>query len=125
LVVLTSATGVAAERNLIPTLNREPHVCTGQSPEPDWMQALDARDAHKRLLVQQIYRAQSMERIVDAQDCACPTRFPAWEGAETTYFESFAAADRWEIVEATSDYRRRANTLRQAAMTICEAAGNW
>ncbi|MDJ0825851.1 MAG: hypothetical protein QNJ16_10145 [Rhodobacter sp.] len=125
LIVLLSATVVAAERNLIPTLENQPDVCREQPPEPDWMQNIGVRESYKRILVQQIYRAQSMQRVVDAQGCACATRYPSWEAAESVYFESFGAAEYWDIVEATSEYRRRANELRLEAMPICEAAGNW
>ncbi|MEL6998508.1 MAG: hypothetical protein AAFP68_09630 [Pseudomonadota bacterium] len=89
------------------------------------MQDIDVRESHKRLLIQQIYRAQSMRRIVEAQSCECPTRYPSWKAAEGVFFEHFAASDYWEIVEATSEYRRQANELRREAMPICEAAGNW
>jgi len=73
LVVLGANAGVA-ERNLIPTLDNEPDVCPDQPPEPQWMKDIDVRESHKRLLFQQIYRAQSMQRIVEAQSCECPTR---------------------------------------------------
>lgn len=125
LLVLLSALTADAERNLVPTLEDHPGVCPEQPDEPRWMQELPVRDAHKRLLVQQIYRAESMQRIVDAQDCACSTRYPPWEAAETVYFESYAAAEYREVVEAISAYRRRANELRKQAMPICDAVGNW
>ena len=72
--LLMSGTIASAERNLVPTLDNQPDVCPDQPPEPDWMQDTEARDAYKRLLVQQIYRFQSMGRIVDAQSCTCATR---------------------------------------------------
>ena len=43
----------------------------------------------------------------------------------TVYVERFASSEYWDIVEATSQYRRQANALRLEAMPICEAAGNW
>ncbi len=124
LVVLCATAGVA-ERNLIPTLDNQPDVCPNQPPEPQWMQNIDVRESHKRLLIQQIYRAQSMQRIVEAQSCECRTRYPSWETAEGVYFEHFAASDYWDIVEATLEYRRQANEFRREAVPICEAAGNW
>jgi hypothetical protein len=125
LLVVLGATAGLAERNLIPSLDNQPDVCPDQPPEPQWMQDIDVRESHKRLLIQQIYRAQSMQRIVDAQSCECRTRYPSWEAAEGVFFENFAASDYWDIVEATSEYRRQANELRGNAMPICEAAGNW
>lgn len=124
-ITLLSANVVAAERNLIPTLSSRPDVCPEQPPEPEWVQNIDVRESYKRLLVQQIYRAQSMQRIVDAQDCACPIRYPAWAAAEAVFFETHAAAEYWDVIEATSDNRRLANELRLEAMPICVAAGNW
>ena len=123
--LLMSGTIASAERNLVPTLDNQPDVCPDQPPEPEWMRNTEARDAYKRLLVQQIYRFQSMERIVDAQSCTCATRYPPWEATEAVYFDRYSAADYWSVVEATSDYRRRANDLRKQAMPICDAAGNW
>jgi hypothetical protein len=124
LVVLCATAGVA-ERNLIPTLDNQPDVCPDQPPEPQWMQDIDVRESHERLLIQQIYRAQSMQRIVEAQSCECPTRYPSWEAAEGVFVEHFALSEYWDIVEATSEYRRQANELRREAMPICKAAGNW
>lgn len=124
LVVLGATAGVA-ERNLIPTLENQPDVCPDQPPEPQWMQDIAVRESHKRLLIQQIYRAQSMQRIVEAQICECPTRYPSWEAALGVFVEHFSASEYWDIVEATSEYRRQANELRREAMPICEAAGNW
>lgn len=125
LIVVFGATSGVAERSLIPTLDNQPDVCPDQPPEPQWMQELDVRESHKRLLTQQIYRAQSMQRIVEVKSCECPTRFPSWEAAEDVFVEHFAASEYWDIVEATSTYRRQANELRREAMQICEAAGNW
>ena len=125
LLVLLGATAGVAERNLIPTLDNRPDVCPEQSPEPEWMQNIDVRESYKRLLIQQIYRAESMKRIVDAQSCDCPIRYPTWEVAVRIYTEHYAASEYWDIVEATSAYRRQANELRREAMPICEATGNW
>lgn len=124
-LLLLSGSIASAERDLVPTLDNQPDVCPDQPLEPEWMRNTEARDAYKRLLVQQIYRFQSMGRIVDAQSCACATRYPSWEAAEAVYFDDYSSADYWEVVEATSDFRRQANELRRVAMPICEAAGNW
>ena len=125
LLVFLCATAGVAERSLIPTLDNQPDVCPDQPPEPQWMQDINVRESHKRLLIQQIYRAQSMQRIVEAQSCECHTRYPSWEAAEGVFVEHYAASEYWDIVETTSAYRRQANELRREAMPICEAAGNW
>ena len=125
LLVVLGATAGVAERNLIPTLDNRPDVCPEQSPEPEWMQNIDVRESYKRLLIQQIYRAESMKRIVDAQSCDCPVRYPTWEVAVRVYTERYASSEYWDVIEATSAYRRQANELRLAAKAICDAAGNW
>lgn len=125
LFILCFGTSVGAERDLIPTLDNQPDICPEQPPEPDWIQNIDVRESYKRLLIQQIYRAESMQRIVDAQSCECTTRYPSWDSAESVFLERYAAAEYWDVVQATSEYRRQANELRKAAMPICKAAGNW
>jgi len=125
LLLIFGTTAGVAERNLIPTLDNHPNVCPDQPPEPEWMQNINVRESYKRLLIQQIYRAQSMERVVDSQNCNCPTRSPTWENAVRVYTERYASSEYWDVVEATSEDRRQANELRRAAMPICEAAGNW
>jgi len=126
LATLTLAgASVAAERNLVPNLGSSPDICADRPQEPEWMQTIGVRDAYKRVLVQDIYRAQNMERIVASASCTCGIRFPVWDGAEAEFHERFASAERWEMLEASGTYNRRANALRIEAKTICEAAGNW
>jgi len=130
LICLTIVLGLiapplVAERNLIPSLESSPDVCSRRPNEPDWMQNIALRDAYQRVLVQDIYRAQSMERVVETGSCDCATRFPTWESAEGTFRENYANADRSEMLQASDTYNRRANELRPQAQAICETAGNW
>lgn len=113
------------ESNLVPTLNDKPDFCVDRPPEPDWMQNITVRDAYKRVLVQDIYCAQNMERIVETSACPCETHFPNWDQAEAVFQERFASAERWEMLEASDNFNRRANELRPEAKVICEAVGNW
>jgi len=114
-----------AERDLIPSLESIPDVCSERPNEPDWMENIALRDAYQRVLVQDIYRAQSMQRVVETGSCDCATRFPTWDSAEGTFRENHADADRSEMLQASDTYNRRANDLRPQAQAICEAAGNW
>ena len=114
-----------AERNLMPSLENISDVCSERPNEPDWMENIALRDAYQRVLVQDIYRAQSIERIVETGSCDCATRFPTWDSAEGTFRENHADADRSEMLQASDTYNRRANDLRPQAQAICEAAGNW
>lgn len=116
---------VVAERNLIPSLESSPDVCSERPNEPGWMENIALRDAYQRVLVQDIYRAQNMERIVETGSCDCATRFPTWDSADGTFQESHAGANRSDMLQASDFYNRRANELRLQAKTICEAAGNW
>ncbi|WP_377513378.1 hypothetical protein [Octadecabacter sp. R77987] len=89
------------------------------------MKNIPLRDAYQRVLVQDIYRAQNIERIVGAESCTCEVRFPSWEAAEATFRNNHTNTDRWEMLEASDGYNRRANELRLEAKAICDAAGNW
>ena len=121
---LTSAPGFA-ERNLVPTLERSFNVCPDRPAEPVWMQEIPLRQAYQRVLVQDIYRAQNLERIVETVSCACEIRFPSWAAAEAVFRERHASDERWEMLRASDANNRRANAARPAAKAICDAAGNW
>jgi len=114
-----------AERNLVPTLGRSFNVCPDRPAEPVWMQEIPLRQAYQRVLVQDIYRARNLERIVETGSCACEIRFPSWDAAEAVFRERHASDERWEMLEASDAYNRRANDVRLDAKAICEAAGNW
>ncbi|KQI67649.1 hypothetical protein AN189_14005 [Loktanella sp. 3ANDIMAR09] len=118
-------TFAVAERNLVPTLDRSFDVCPDRPAEPVWMQEIPLRQAYQRVLVQDIYRAQNLERIVETGSCDCEIRFPSWDDAEAMFRESYASDERWEMLEASEGYNRRANAARTAAKAICDAAGNW
>jgi hypothetical protein len=89
------------------------------------MQEIPLRQVYHRVLVQDIYRAQNLERIVETGSCDCETRFPSWEAAEAVFRERYATDERWEMLQASEGYNRRANAARSEAEVICEAAGNW
>ena len=121
---LTSAPGFA-ERNLVPTLERSFDVCPDRPAEPMWMQEIPLRQAYQRVLVQDIYRAQNLERIVETESCECEIRFPSWDAAEAVFRERHASDERWKMLEASDAYNQRANDVRLEAKAICETAGNW
>jgi hypothetical protein len=125
LALSLTPTFAVAERNLVPTLDRSLDVCPDRPAEPVWMQEIPLRQAYQRVLVQDIYRAQNLERVVEIGNCDCATRFPSWDAAEAVFRESYASDERWEMLEASEGYNRRANSARTAAKAICDAAGNW
>ena len=125
LALILIAPPSSAERNLVPSLERTYDVCPDRPAEPEWMQNIALRDAYQRVLVQDIYRAQNLEKIVETGTCPCDVRFPSWDGAEATFRDKYATATRWEMLEASTTYNRRANASRLEAEAICEAAGNW
>ena len=125
LALSLTPTFAVAERNLVPTLERSFNVCPDRPAEPVWMQEIPLRQAYQHVLVQDIYRAQNLERIVETVSCACEIRFPSWDAAEAVFRERHASDERWEMLRASDANNRRANDVRLAAKAICEAAGNW
>jgi hypothetical protein len=120
-----AAAPAGAERNLLPSLERSFDVCPDRPEEPLWMQEIPLRQVYHRVLVQDIYRAQNLERIVETGRCDCETRFPSWEAAEAEFRERYASDERWEMLQASEGYNRRASAARPEAEAICTAAGNW
>ena len=114
-----------AERNLVPSLERSFNVCPDRPVEPSWMQEIPLRQAYQRVLVQDIYRAQNLERIIETESCDCEIRFPSWDAAEAEFHEQHASDERWKMLEASDAYNQRANDVRLEAKAICETAGNW
>jgi len=125
LALSLTPTLAVAERNLVPTLDRSFDVCPDRPAEPVWIQEIPVRQAYQRVLVQDIYRAQNLERIVQTGSCDCEIRFPSWDAAEAVFRERHASDERWEMLQASDAYNRRANAARPAAKAICDAAGNW
>ena len=125
LALSLTPTFAVAERNLVPTLDRSIDVCPDRPAEPVWMQEIPLRQAYQRVLVQDIYRAQNLEQVVEIGNCDCATRFPSWDAAEAVFRESYANNERWELLQASDAYNRRANAARPEAQAICDAAGNW
>ena len=125
LALSLTPTFAVAERNLVPTLDRSFDVCPDRPAEPVWMQEIPLRQAYQRVLVQDIYRAQNLERVVEIGNCDCATRFPSWDAAEAVFRERYPSDERWEMLQASDAYNRRANAARPAAKAICEAARNW
>jgi hypothetical protein len=125
LTLSLAAAPAVADRNLVPSLERSFDVCPDRPAEPLWMQEIPLSQVYHRVLVQDIYRAQNLERVVETGRCDCETRFPSWEAAEAVFRERYASNERWEMLQASEGYNRRANAARPAAQAICEAAGNW
>ncbi len=125
LALSLAAAPALADRNLVPSLERSFDVCSDRPAEPLWMQEIPLRQVYHRVLVQDIYRAQNLERIVETGSCDCDTRFPSWDAAEAEFRERYASDARWEMLQASEGYNRRANAARLEAQAICEATGNW
>ena len=100
--------------------------CPDRPAEPEILQSIDMREAHKRILAQRMYTTNALQAVADAGDCSCETRFPSWDATVDEYLEKYAGLDdRWQILEITSDYRRKTNELRKAVRQICIDQGNW
>ena len=124
-VLMMAPSEAVAETRLDLPLFGAAEVCADRPDEPDWLRRMDVRAAYKRILIQQIYRVQNLERILETGACACDTRFPLWDAAIQTYSDRYAAGGYWEIVNTTAEYRRYANVLQPRAIPLCKAAGNW
>ena len=99
--------------------------CQERPIEPEWMAELPSRERYKRLVIQTIYRAQSLERVVEAAECSCETRFPSWETAVQHFNDNYLGGDRNALREAEEHYLDRFNELRPTAKSLCEAEGHW
>ena len=120
MIVLPSA----AVAQFVPTLDGKPRACPNRPAEPAWFNG-NVRNAHKVILVQQMYRAQSLRAVVESGECSCDTRFPSWDGANAYFQANYSDLDRHDILDRTSEYRRTADEYRLDARDICRRQGNW
>ena len=125
MLALVSGPSIAFAQGLVPTMDQQFEFCQERPAEPEWMGSLPPRENYKRLVIQTIYRSQGLERVVEAGECSCATRFPSWEAAVQHFNDRYLGADRDEMRDAEGRYLTRFNELRSAAREICEAAGNW
>jgi len=122
---LAISPAIAFSQNLTPTLDRDFDVCQDRPLQPEWIDELPSRDAFKGAVIQMIYRAQSYQRVVEAEECSCETRFPTWEAAVQQFNDNYLSADRNRLRDARNEYRTQAHELRDSAKAICEKANNW
>lgn len=116
---------ITSAQGLVPTIESEFDFCQDRPVEPEWMSELPSREKYKRLVIQTIYRAQGLERVVEAQECSCETRFPPWDAAVQHFNDNFLGGDRNALREAEEEHLDRFNELRSIAREICEAEGLW
>lgn len=125
LLSLTVMPFSASAQGLEPTMEREFEFCEDRPLAPDWMQNLPPREASKGMLIQMIYRFQSVEQVTAADDCSCSTRFPTWDDAVQRYNDNYLSADENDHREAIGTFRAQYNALRPSARSICEVVGHW
>jgi hypothetical protein len=103
-----------------------PPVCPDRATEPDLVTDMDVREAHRAILLRNMYKAAAYETIATTGACTCDQRFPDWEPIVAHYLETYAGeVDRNVLRERQSFYLRSSNLNRPAVRRICMAAGNW
>ena len=112
-------------QGLVPTMESQFEFCEDRPLQPEWMDNLSVREAYRGLVIQTIYRAQSVERVVEAGECSCSTRFPPWHAAVQHFNDRYLGSDRNGLREANRQYLNRFNELRQQARAVCEIEGHW
>lgn len=100
-------------------------ICNDRPARPNWMDEVHVRDAYKALTLMDLYELRAWEQIVEAGNCGCDVRFPAWEDASEEFDERYLLASAAEHTAAQRDIRRQRNDLRHAVQEVCEAQGNW
>ncbi len=125
LIAVALSAPVAASAQFVAAPSDSSRVCPDRPAPPGWTVNFNVRDADKVILVQQMYRAQSLRAVAESGDCSCSTRFPSWSDANSYYATNYAALDRDGIRQRTSHYSRTANEYRRRAMPICQSQKNW
>lgn len=125
LVSLFLAPSALLSQGLVPTLDREYEFCQDRPPEPDWMQNLEARESHKRLLIQSIYRLEGYERVAEAGNCGCETLYPSWDDAVQRFNDNYLHLEQFDLMQTRRDFQEQGNAVRSSVRALCEAEDNW
>ncbi len=124
--VLSAVASWAAAQSVSTNGNNDYAFCANRPDRPAMVEDMPFREAHRGILIQRLYAANALERVVESDDCSCETRFPAWDSAVEQYLELYAGIeDRHEIRSLTSEFTRAINDYRKLARPICEEVGNW
>mgnify|MGYP000636866877 FL=1 len=128
-LILATAIGLSPEltsaQGLVPTIEREYEFCQERPPEPEWMQNMDARESHKRLLIQSIYRLERYERVAEVGDCECETLYPSWDKAVQRFNDNYLHLEQFELMQTRRVFQDQGNAVRRSVRALCEAVGNW
>lgn len=119
------APSTVLSQGLVPTLDREYEFCQGRPAEPDWMQNLEARESHKRLLIQSIYRLEGYERVAEAENCGCDTLYPSWDNAVQRFNDNYLHLEQFDLMQTRREFQNQGNAVRRSVRALCEAEGNW
>ena len=128
-ILATAVTLLAAPQVLsdltVTVTPQQYRICNDRPARPNWMDEVHVRDAYKALTLMDLYELRAWEQIVEAGNCGCDVRFPAWEDASEEFDERYLLASAAEHTAAQRDIRRQRNDLRHAVQEVCEAQGNW
>lgn len=106
--------------------NSDYSYCLDRPEEPEVIQSISIKEAHKRILAQRLYLASALRTVAETGECSCANLFPPWDFAVEEYLTRYSNVDdRWTILEATSEYRRIAAETRKEIRGICVEQGNW
>jgi hypothetical protein len=124
--VMTSI-GFPVVAQLVPAPTEpSPSVCPDRPPEPDLLTGMDVREAHRAILLRNMYKAAAYADVATTATCTCNQRFPDWAPVIAHYLELYAGeTDRNVLRERQRFYLRSSNLNRPAVREICIAAGNW
>lgn len=101
-------------------------VCPDRAAEPDIVTGMDVREAHRAILLRNMYKAAAYETIAMMGACTCDQRFPDWGPVVAHYLDTYAGeTDRNVLRERQRFYLRSSNLNRPAVREICMVAGNW
>lgn len=87
---------------------------------------MDFREAHRAILLKDMYKAAAYDDIARSGTCSCEQRFPSWGPVVQYYLEYYAGEEDQNVLrERQSYYLQSSNANRSLVRDICIAAGNW
>lgn len=97
-------------------------LCPDRPDDPAWFDEVPVMQAWRVVLIRHIYKLRAYERIIEAEECGCALRYPAWDATEEEFERLSTEMTEAELRGLRSEFRRSHGDLRDQITTICGAA---
>ena len=95
--------------------------CPDRPDDPAWFDEVPVMQAWRVVLIRHIYKLRAYERIIEAEECGCALRYPAWDATEEEFERLSNEMSEAELRAARATFARGHDRLRRDVLAICKS----